>query len=213
MSSGPALLVATGNPGKLAEFQAILAQPLGELDWRTLAEHPEVRLPPEGTAYAPNAETKARHAAVAAGLVAVADDSGLEVRALGDAPGPLSARYGGPGLDDAGRVAHLLAELAARPDAGGAREARFVCVAAVATPSGEIFTARGECPGRILSGPVGEGGFGYDPVFQPDGHTASMAELPAATKDALSHRGRALAALLPALRACLGIASPARERA
>ncbi len=132
-----------------------------------------------------------------AGLPALADDSGLEVDALSGAPGPRSARYGGPGLDDAGRVALLLRELDGVP--AGRRGARFVCVAALATPDGECRTARGVCEGRILGAPRGSGGFGYDPVFAPEGGQRSMAELREDEKNALSHRGRAIAALLEAM--------------
>jgi XTP/dITP diphosphohydrolase len=164
----------------------------------SLAEFPDVALPPEGDDYAANAAAKARAAAQATGLAALGDDSGLEVAGLGGAPGPHSARYGGPGLDDAGRCARLLTELAASE---GDRAARFVCVAALALPDGTFALGHGECAGRILGAPRGENGFGYDPVFQPDGYDASMAELPPALKHRISHRGRALAALGPALAA------------
>jgi XTP/dITP diphosphohydrolase len=189
------LLVATGNRGKLREFEALLGAGFA---LEGLAAHPEVQLPPEGLDYAANATAKARAAALASGLPALADDSGIEVEALGFAPGPLSARYGGDGLDDAGRAALLLRELAARgPDAP--RGARFVCLVALALPSGESWLERGECVGRILAAPRGEHGFGYDPVFAPKGETRSMAELSAAEKNLRSHRARALAALAPAL--------------
>lgn len=188
----PRLIVATRNAGKLREFVEILALPDGVLG--TLADVPEVVLPEEGAEYEPNAIAKARAVADQAGLPAIADDSGLEVDALGGAPGPLSARYGGPGLDDAGRVAHLLAELDAL-GGGAARSARFVCVAALALPGGETQTATGVCDGRILARPAGGGGFGYDPIFQPDGQGVSMAEIGADEKHAISHRGRALASL------------------
>ncbi len=157
-------------------------------------------MPAEGDAYERNAIEKALTAARATGRVALGDDSGLEVDALGGAPGPFSARYGGAGLDDGGRVAALLRALAAVPD--GERNARFVCVAAVATPRGDVATARGVCEGRLLRAPRGAGGFGYDPIFAVG--DVSLAELPAAAKDALSHRGRAFRALVPALRARLG---------
>lgn len=202
MSAPPReLVLASGNPGKLAELRAILgdeARALG-LALRSLAEFPGVTLPPEGAAYEPNAIAKARAAAVATGRLAIGDDSGLEVDALRGAPGPLSARYGGPGLDDAGRVAHLLAALANVPEAR--RRARFVCLAALATPEGDVRAVRGECAGRILRAPRGAGGFGYDPVFLPDGEERTMAELPSAAKHRISHRGRAFAALAPLLRA------------
>ena len=187
----PRLVIATGNMGKLREFREILQAPEGVLG--TLSDVPLVVLPEEGAEYEPNAIAKAKAVADQAGLAAVADDSGLEVDGLDGAPGPLSARYGGPGLDDAGRVAHLLAELDARP--GADRTARFVCVAALATPDGRVVTARGVCEGEILDAPCGGGGFGYDPVFKPYGHDVTMAELPVEMKNQLSHRGRALAAL------------------
>jgi XTP/dITP diphosphohydrolase len=194
------LVLATGNRGKVRELAELLA-PYG-LALASLAEFPDVSLPPEGEDYAANAAAKAAAAACATGLAALGDDSGLEVDALGGAPGPRSARYGGPGLDDAGRCERLLGELAgaAEPERG----ARFVCVAALALPDGGVTLVRGECAGRILPAPRGANGFGYDPVFQPEGWDASMAELPPAVKHRISHRGRALAALGPALERSLG---------
>jgi len=192
---GPAaaadLVLATGNPGKVAEFAALLA-PHG-LRLANLADFPDVAMPEEGDDYAANAAAKARTVAAATGLPALADDSGIEVEALDGRPGPRSARYGGAGLDDRRRCARLLEELAATGDA--ARRARFVCEAALAHPDGSVERGFGECRGRILPAPRGAGGFGYDPIFEPDGYDCSMAELPAATKDRISHRGRALAAL------------------
>lgn len=190
------LLLASANPGKLAEFRALLAG----LDFALpgLADFPGVALPPEGSDYRENAAAKARSACEGSGLPALADDSGLEVAALGGAPGPHSARYGGPGLDDRARLELLLAELAARQSARQAaqnREARFVCVAALALPEGALHMARGECAGEILPAPRGGGGFGYDPVFRPAAHNCSMAELPPAAKNRISHRARALAEL------------------
>jgi XTP/dITP diphosphohydrolase len=195
------LLLATGNRGKVRELVELLA-PYG-LALASLADFPEVSLPPEGDDYAENAAAKAAAAARATGLAALGDDSGLEVDALGGAPGPRSARYGGPGLDDAGRCARLLAELAEA--AGPGRGARFVCVAALALPDGALALVRGECAGRILAAPRGANGFGYDPVFQPEGWDASLAELPPGVKHRISHRGRALAALGPALERSLGV--------
>jgi XTP/dITP diphosphohydrolase len=191
-----ALVLATRNAGKAREVASILAA----LDVRIDPLAADVMLPEEGDSYEANAVAKALAAARATGCVALGDDSGLEVAALGGAPGPLSARYGGAGLDDAARTATLLAALAAVPDAE--RGARFVCVAAVATPQGDVATARGVCEGRLLRAPRGNGGFGYDPIFAVGEST--MAELPAAEKDALSHRGRAFRALLPALRLHVG---------
>jgi len=168
----PELVLATSNPGKLREFRALLGEFSVEL--RTLDAFPEVRLPEE------------------------ADDSGIEVSALGGAPGPRSARFGGTDLDDAGRVEKLLADLAA--SALTDRSARFVCVAALALPGGEGSTARGECAGWILDAPRGGRGFGYDPIFEVERGGSSMAELPPAEKNRISHRARALSALREVIR-------------
>jgi XTP/dITP diphosphohydrolase len=173
------LVVATGNPGKLREIREILAD--ARVALRTLAEFPAFGMPEEGDDYAANAVAKALAAARATGRPALADDSGLELDALAGRPGPHSARYGGAGLDDAGRVARLLREIAGV--GADKREARFVCVAALATPAGEVETARGECTGEILATSRGSGGFGYDPVFRPRGEAISMAELPAQRKN------------------------------
>jgi len=196
-----ALLLASANPGKLAEFRALLAGL--DIALPGLADFPGVALPAEGGDYRENAAAKARSACEGSGLPALADDSGLEVAALGGAPGPHSARYGGPGLDDRARLELLLAELAALPSArqtAQSREARFVCVAALALPKGALHLARGECAGEILRAPQGGGGFGYDPVFRPAEHRCSMAELPPAEKNRISHRARALAKLRPQLQ-------------
>ena len=194
------LLLATANRGKRVELADLLA-PFA-LELRSLADFAGCELPPEGEDYERNAIAKARAATERAGIAALADDSGIEVTALGGAPGPLSARYGGAGLDDAGRSRRLLAALT---ESGSTdRSARFVCVAALATPAGGVRVARGECPGTILTSARGTAGFGYDPVFRPAGHELSMAELPAALKNRISHRGRALAALAPELVRAFG---------
>ena len=194
------VVFATGNAGKLREVRALLASP--ELEIVGLDAVGPVALPEEGDDYEANAVAKARAVAQACGLPALGDDSGLEVEALGGAPGPRSARFGGPGLDDAGRVRHLLAALRGVPSER--RAARFVCVAALALPDGETVTARGECAGWIAEAPRGTGGFGYDPVFEVAPGGPTMAELPADEKQRVSHRGRAFRALAPALRARLG---------
>lgn len=191
------VVLATRNAGKLREVRAILAA----FPIQLIALPEAVALPPEGEAYEANALDKAVAAARATGLLSIADDSGLEVEALAGAPGPLSSRYG---ADDAARITRMLAALADVPDA--ARGARFVCVAAWATPDGRSGFVRGVCEGRILRAASGAGGFGYDPIFGvgPGPGARSMAELPAAEKDALSHRGnafRALAASLPGITA------------
>ena len=189
--AGLRIVVATTNPGKLREFGEILGS--REFSLCDLADLPTVRFPEEGSDYAENAIAKAQAAAGQLGEIALADDSGLEVEGLGGAPGPQSARFGGAGLDDAGRAAHLLAALAKDPAAS--RRARFVCHAALVTPDGRVETAFGECAGAILEAPRGANGFGYDPVFQVEGMRQTMAELPSAEKNELSHRARALRAL------------------
>jgi len=197
------IFAATANPGKLREFRTLLGDLALEVS--SLEGQPRVDFPEEGTDYAVNAIEKARAVAEQLGQWALADDSGLEVSALNGAPGPLSARFGGPDLDDAGRVARLLEALDEVPASD--RSARFVCVAALVGPSGERTVARGECSGRILAGVRGAGGFGYDPIFQPDGYEESMAELAGAVKDRISHRGRAFAALRSTLVEALSSAS------
>ncbi len=187
--------VATSNPGKLREIRAILDE--CGLDLRAVAD--EVPFPEEGDDYEANAIQKARVAAEAMGVPALADDSGLEVDALAGAPGPRSARYGGPGLDDAGRAAHLLEALADVPREK--RGARFVCHAALVRPDGSASSAQGVCEGRILTAPRGVGGFGYDPVFWIDDLAAAAAELPPSQKDRISHRARAFRGLIDALAA------------
>ena len=194
--SGPELVLASSNPGKLREVRAILDDL--PLSLRSAKAFPELLLPEEGDDYEVNAVAKARAAARASGRLALADDSGLEVAGLEGGPGPRSARFGGAGLDDGGRIEKLLEALAGV--APEQRAARFVCVAALATPESEVVTARGECRGRILEVPRGRGGFGYDPVFEVEGRGRSMAELAPNDKNRISHRARAFRALADALR-------------
>ncbi|BBX72660.1 non-canonical purine NTP pyrophosphatase [Mycobacterium shinjukuense] len=153
--------------------------------------------PETGATFEDNALAKARRAFAATGLASVADDSGLAVAALGGMPGVLSARWCGRHGDDAGNTALLLAQLRDVPDER--RRAAFVSACALVWGSGEVVV-RGEWPGTIAREPRGDGGFGYDPVFIPDGDDRTAAQLSPAEKDAVSHRGRALALLLPALR-------------
>lgn len=153
--------------------------------------------PETGATFEDNALTKARDAFVATGLASLADDSGLEVAALNGMPGVLSARWSGGHGDDASNIALLLAQLRDVPD--GRRGAMFVSACALVSEFGEVVV-RGEWPGTIAHAARGEGGFGYDPVFIPQGCDRTAAQLSPAEKDAISHRGRALAALLPALR-------------
>ena len=143
-----------------------------------------------GTTFEENSLLKAKAVMEASGLPAIADDSGLCVDALNGAPGVYSARYGGDGLDDTGRYKLLLANM----PRGAARTAKFVSVITCCFPGGEVLTARGECPGSIAYAPMGEGGFGYDPVFFLPKLKKTFAQLAPEEKNAVSHRGRALEA-------------------
>jgi XTP/dITP diphosphohydrolase len=184
------LVLATGNPGKTAELGELLSE-WRLLEVRSLLDHPDVTLPEEtGATYEANAVLKARAVAAATGLPALADDSGLEVDALGGAPGLTSARYG---ANDAERVTRLLAALGGGPPAE--RTARFRCVVALAWPDGRLVTADGACEGSIARTPSGTGGFGYDPVFLSTELGRTFAEATREEKARVSHRARALRAL------------------
>ncbi|HEY8445799.1 MAG TPA: RdgB/HAM1 family non-canonical purine NTP pyrophosphatase [Thermomicrobiales bacterium] len=194
------LVVATSNPGKLAEFRRLLPASVMLLSLTDLG----IESPPEtGETFAENARLKAIAAAQQSGRLAIADDSGLEVDALGGAPGVRSARYAGEPANEAANRARLLAELQGVPPEQ--RTARFRCVVALAAPTGLIGEAEGTCEGAISEAEAGTHGFGYDPLFLlPDGRT--MAQLLPHEKDAISHRARAYAAILPTLKRALGLA-------
>jgi XTP/dITP diphosphohydrolase len=192
------LILATGNPGKVRELRALLAGIPFEI--RTLADYPPFETQAEsGTTYEANALIKARAAAAHTGVLALGDDSGIEVDALGGLPGVRSARFGGSGLDDRGRVAHLLGRIDRVPDDD--RGARFVCVIALVAPDGTETLVEGTCEGRITRGPRGAGGFGYDPVFFYPPLGGTFGELSDAQKAVVSHRGRAAAAARAVLTA------------
>ncbi|WP_113964896.1 RdgB/HAM1 family non-canonical purine NTP pyrophosphatase [Mycobacterium shimoidei] len=194
-----ALLVASRNPKKLAELRRVLDAAGLTLPLVSLNDVPPFdEVPETGPTFEDNALAKARHAFAETGLPSVADDSGLEVDALNGMPGVLSARWAGRHGDDAANTALLLAQLRDVPDER--RGAAFVSACALVSKAGEVVV-RGEWPGRIAYEPSGEGGFGYDPVFVPEGSNCTAAQLSPADKDAVSHRGRALRKLLPALRA------------
>lgn len=188
------LFIATHNPGKKREYRELLA-PLGA----------EIRFPDDlglhldihedGTTYRQNAGKKARRYASASGLLTVADDSGLEVDALGGAPGVRSARYAAG--SDADRVAALLEDLRGVP--WEERTARFRCVLVIVNRSDEIYDAEGVCEGIIAEEPRGQRGFGYDPVFYLPQYESTVAELPRKVKNRVSHRARAVQAALPLL--------------
>jgi XTP/dITP diphosphohydrolase len=185
------LLIATRNAGKVREVRELLSDLAIAL--RGLQDFPlTTEVEETGATFAENASIKALAYAAQTGLWAIADDSGLEVDALGGAPGVYSARYAGAHASDAERIELLLYELERTGDAY--RRARFVCAIAVADPQGNIKqVSEGRCEGRIAHAPRGTRGFGYDPVFVPEGHEQSFGELPSEIKAKISHRARALA--------------------
>ncbi len=181
------LLIATRNPGKLREYRELLAD-LPVILTSLAQEGLTLEVEEEGASYAENARLKAIAYARASGLVTLADDSGLEVEALGGEPGLHSARYEGKASDEE-RYRLLLRRLKDVP--WERRRARFCCAIAIATPEGEVHTAEGMCEGFIAYEPKGKYGFGYDPVFYVPEYGKTMAELPPAVKNRISHRARA----------------------
>ncbi|GAB2990783.1 RdgB/HAM1 family non-canonical purine NTP pyrophosphatase [Amycolatopsis acidiphila] len=195
------VLLATRNAKKLGELRRILeAEGVSGVEVIGLADVEEFDEAPEtGATFEENALAKARDAAKATGLVSVADDSGIAVDALNGMPGVLSARWAGRHGDDQANLELVLAQTSDTPDER--MGAAFVCAAALVVPDGEETVVRGEWRGTLTRKPRGANGFGYDPIFVPEGETRTSAELDPAEKDAVSHRGRALRALLPQLRA------------
>ena len=181
------LVLASKNKKKLEELNDILSQ-LGIEVCSEAEAGVDVEVEETGTTFEENSLLKARAVMEASGLPAIADDSGLMVDALNGAPGVYSARYGGPGLDDAGRYRLLLENMRGVLD----RKCRFVSAITLCMPSGDIVTARGECPGTLAYAPQGENGFGYDPIFFVPEKKKTFAQLTAEEKNAISHRGRAL---------------------
>jgi XTP/dITP diphosphohydrolase len=189
------LILATRNPGKIAELRRIL----DGIDVAGLEEFPDAPDVPETElTFEGNALLKARAIAAHTGLPAVADDSGLCVDALNGMPGVFSARWAGRHGDDQANLDLLLGQLT--DVAAEHRGAQFVCVAAIAWPSGREQAVEGRMAGRVIDAPRGTNGFGYDPIFVPDGESRTTAEMPPGEKDAISHRGRAFRALARLLR-------------
>ena len=186
----PTVVVATGNPGKLAEMQAHL----GLLDWDLQLKPQHIEVNETGTTFITNARIKASEVAQATGLWAIADDSGLEVDALEGAPGIYSSRYAD---NDQLRINRLLEELRDQKT----RTAQFSCAVALAQPDGTIaLETQGICRGEILTEPRGARGFGYDPIFYVPALNKTFAEMSAAEKQAISHRGLAFKQLMPQLK-------------
>lgn len=203
------VVLATHNEHKVTELRQILAEAAADLDLEvvSMAAFPDVgEIPETEVTFAGNARLKAEHVARATSTPALADDSGLAVEVLGGSPGVFSARWSGlhGGVDlsraekDRRNLQLLLDQLADVPDEH--RRAAFRCAAVLAVPGGTTSTSEGEVPGVIAAEPVGENGFGYDPIFVPDGGTRTLAQYTDEEKNAISHRGRAFRAMVPRLR-------------
>ena len=194
------LLLATRNKGKIQEFHRILEEIApGEIELVGLDQFPDLADVEEtGSTFQENALLKARQMSAATGLPAIADDSGLCVDALGGDPGIFSARWSGVHGDDEANLQKVLDQIKDVPDAD--RTAYFICVAALVLVDGASHCEEGRFHGQLLHHPVGENGFGYDPIFSPDGYSISSAQMSAADKDAISHRGKALRAIAPHVR-------------
>ena len=193
-------MVASRNRKKLTELRRVLdAAGISGLDLVSLDDvDPYDEAPETGATFEENAIAKARDGFAATGLPTLADDSGLEVAALNGMPGVLSARWAGEHGGDVANYTLLLAQMRDVPEER--RRAAFVCACALVSGADDVTVVRGEWKGMIAREPLGDNGFGYDPVFIPEGETRSAAQLSAAEKDAVSHRGRALALLVPVLR-------------
>ncbi|HZA74266.1 MAG TPA: RdgB/HAM1 family non-canonical purine NTP pyrophosphatase [Propionibacteriaceae bacterium] len=202
------VVLATNNAHKLAELRRIVTEAARDIEVLGLADLPRYPEPAEtGRTFAENALLKARACLAATGLPAVADDSGLEVDVLNGMPGVRSARWAGPQASDADNNALLLRQLHDVPV--DERTARFVCAMAAVLPNGAEHVRLGIMSGRLTVAPVGDNGFGYDPLFVADGQTETNAELTPAAKDAISHRGQAIRAMAPVLVAELRQLAPA----
>jgi len=193
------IVLATHNPRKVEELRRILAPQLPGVEVLAYDGPEPVE---DGATFTENALIKARAAAAHTGLPAIADDSGICVDVLGGSPGIFSARWAGPAKDAGENLRLLLWQLSEVGDEH--RDAHFTCVAAVALPDGTERAVAGEWPGQILHEPAGTNGFGYDPIFLPDGYAISAAELSSHVKDQVSHRAMAFELLVPELRALLG---------
>jgi XTP/dITP diphosphohydrolase len=191
------LLLATRNKGKIEEFRRILEDiAAGQIELVGLDQFPNLHDVDEtGSTFEENALLKAREMCEAAGIPAIADDSGLCVDFLNGDPGIFSARWAGSHGDDKANIAKVLASLADVPDEK--RSAHFTCVAALALPDGRTHVEEGNFDGWILREAIGDQGFGYDPIFRPDGYSISSAQMSAEEKDAISHRGKSLRAIAP----------------
>jgi XTP/dITP diphosphohydrolase len=189
------IVLATGNKGKIAEFRSMFKELMPDITICGLRDFPQIgEIEETGTTFEENARIKAETVSRLTGHVAVADDSGLEVDALDGRPGVYSARYSGPDATDERNYRKLLDELKDIPTSK--RTARFVCVITAYAPNGETLVSRGTWEGRITTSPMGDNGFGYDPVFWDDAASMTAAQMDRAMKNSRSHRGKALQSLL-----------------
>ncbi|MGB4688651.1 MAG: RdgB/HAM1 family non-canonical purine NTP pyrophosphatase [Candidatus Nanopelagicales bacterium] len=194
----PKLVIASRNEHKIQEMRRILEQAGIHVELVGTAEFPDLPDVQEtGSTFAANAMLKARAVSEFTGLAAVGDDSGLCVDALNGMPGILSARWSGSHGNDSANLELLLAQISQVP--ADRRNASFVCAAAYASPDGTEFVVEGEMNGSLITAPLGDNGFGYDPIFIPTGHQITSAQMSSEEKDAISHRGKALAALVALL--------------
>lgn len=197
------LVVATRNQGKIAELQRLLFEHAPNLRLRSVSEFDLADVEETGTTFEENALLKAQTIATLTGFPALADDSGIAIDALNGAPGVFSARWAGSHGDDAANIEKVLIELQDVPVEQ--RGAQFVCVIAVAMPDGRNLTVRGELSGVVRFTPEGEFGFGYDPIFQPEGFTITTAQMTPQQKDEISHRGKALREIAPKIQPFVGL--------
>ncbi|MFM8405150.1 MAG: XTP/dITP diphosphatase [Actinomycetota bacterium] len=196
------LVLATRNKGKIAEVQRIISLHASHINLRSVEEFNLDDVDETGTTFEENALLKASTIARQTGLPALADDSGIAIDALGGAPGVYSARWSGVHGDDAANIAKVLHELEGVSDSD--RGAQFVCVIALALPDGRHVMVRGEVEGVVRHEPIGDYGFGYDPIFQPDGYDITTAQMDPETKDSISHRGKALREIAPKIAPFIG---------
>ena len=198
------VVLATRNPGKIAELRRIFNEMAeGLIDLTGLEDFPDlIDVEETGQTFEENALLKARTLCLETGLPAIADDSGLSIDALNGSPGILSARWSGVHGNDRANIAKVLSELHDLPHLP--RSAHFTCVTAFVMPDGSAVTQEGILTGLILNEPIGENGFGYDPIFLPHGSKISLAQMDPAAKDTISHRGQSVRAIVPLITSMLG---------
>ena len=196
------LVLATRNKGKIEEVQRLIAEHAPHIRLRSVSEFNVDDVEETGSTFEENALLKASTIARETGLPALADDSGIAIDALGGAPGVYSARWSGVNGDDSANIAKVLEELIDVPETE--RGAQFVCVIALAMPDGRHLMVRGEVEGVVRTSPIGEFGFGYDPIFQPVGFQITTAQMDPETKDSISHRGKALREIAPQIAPFIG---------